>query len=79
MKVVETRRCRTCPPTKEDTDWLLTIDAEVMPQVTDAEYQERLRQCAVCPFYQDDTCLKCGCYVSYRARLATKHCPMKVW
>ncbi|SDD40969.1 hypothetical protein SAMN05216342_3113 [Exiguobacterium indicum] len=57
----------------------MTIDAEVMAQVTDAEYQERLRQCAVCSFYQDDTCLKCGCYVSYRARLATKHCPVKVW
>ncbi|WP_158625509.1 DUF6171 family protein [Exiguobacterium sp. SH0S7] len=79
MTVVETRRCRTCLPQETDTDWLLTIDAEVMDQVPDAEYEARLTHCAACPFRQQDTCLKCGCYVSYRARLATKHCPLNVW
>ncbi|MFN4214599.1 DUF6171 family protein [Exiguobacterium sp.] len=81
MSPTETRRCRTCPPHEADADahWLLALDSDLMDQVTAAEYKARLQQCATCEFHQKDTCLKCGCFVSYRAKLATKHCPLNVW
>lgn len=77
--------CKIC----EIKEGLITIDAE--KQVKEALAQEekeqikeevldmRLNTCIECEFLTGHTCLKCGCFVKFRAALASKKCPMKKW
>ena len=39
------------------------------------EYTHRLNTCRVCEELNSGTCLKCGCYVEFRALKARMHCP----
>lgn len=41
--------------------------------------EERLSICMDCPFFQDHTCTKCGCYALFRASLNQKSCPINKW
>ena len=41
--------------------------------------ESRLAICASCPFRQSHTCTKCGCYVTFRASLKLKSCPVGKW
>jgi len=43
--------------------------------VNDSTYQNRMKNCESCPSLVARTCVHCGCYVQFRARLANKHCP----
>ncbi|WP_042222945.1 DUF6171 family protein [Oceanobacillus manasiensis] len=44
--------------------------------VDDVIFEERLAECANCPFLiNETTCGHCGCFVQFRARLAYKQCP----
>lgn len=44
--------------------------------VDDKTYEFRLRQCRNCEFLEyGTTCLKCGCIVQIRAKLADSSCP----
>lgn len=44
--------------------------------VTDSEYNRRLLICKSCSnLSSNKTCLVCGCFVSFRARLSYKKCP----
>ncbi len=45
-------------------------------QKTDsAEYSARLDKCRRCDELNRGTCMKCGCYVEYRALKKKLHCP----
>ncbi|MCP3740746.1 DUF6171 family protein [Rossellomorea sp. BNER] len=51
----------------------LSLEADL---VSDRTYQARWKICSTCPsLYADTTCLHCGCFVQFRARLAYKNCP----
>ena len=44
-------------------------------KVTDELYDQRLALCTSCDELVDGTCLKCGCYVEFRAAFKKQHCP----
>jgi hypothetical protein len=44
------------------------------------------RHCAMCEHYEDEQCMKCGCFVRpdglairNKIRMATEHCPIGLW
>lgn len=41
----------------------------------EAEYNRRLSQCRSCDELISGTCMKCGCYVEFRAAYVRLHCP----
>ncbi len=45
------------------------------------EYERRLAICRECDALNAGTCVKCGCYVEFRALKERMHCPheMKKW
>ncbi len=47
--------------------------------VTDEERDRRMSICAICEFYTGTTCKKCGCYIRFKAKLETEHCPIHKW
>lgn len=55
---------------------------EPSERTTQAEYDRRLALCKDCDNLISGVCTKCGCYVEYRAGIATKDCPSvdnKLW
>jgi len=47
--------------------------------VTKEEYGERLKICNACPFRIQNSCGKCGCNLSIKAKGHAFHCPEKKW
>ncbi len=47
--------------------------------VSKEAYEERLKICDTCPFRSNNTCLKCGCQLSFKAKGNAFHCPEKKW
>lgn len=45
----------------------------------DETYRLRLETCRDCEFYVGDTCKKCGCGMSRKARWAEQKCPLGKW
>ncbi|MGM0878063.1 MAG: DUF6171 family protein [Bacillota bacterium] len=44
--------------------------------ISEETYKKRLEICENCTFLSNETtCLHCGCFVEFRARLAYKKCP----
>jgi len=41
--------------------------------------EERLSICLSCPFLNQQTCSKCGCYVLFRSSVLNKKCPINKW
>ena len=39
------------------------------------EYSARLEKCRSCDSLNSGTCVKCGCYVEFRALKKAMHCP----
>jgi len=50
-----------------------------MENVSEAQYETRLKICEVCPFRKDTQCTKCGCYIELKAKWATSTCPDNRW
>jgi len=51
-----------------------------MPNVSPAEYEERLKTCEGCEFITPAfSCGKCGCNMTAKAKWATSDCPEKKW
>jgi len=48
-------------------------------QVTDQVREQRLKICRSCTELNQHTCLKCGCFVRFRASLKNKNCPIQKW
>lgn len=44
-------------------------------RVSQELYEERLKQCKLCDNLISGMCLKCGCYVEFRAAFKDKRCP----
>ena len=44
-------------------------------------YQSRISTCKSCEylFKLTNTCKKCGCFMSVKAKLTTSNCPMNKW
>ena len=82
--VAPRRPCRACVPAESLTSE--RVHADVVDQLRyEADLADevlrdaRLRVCAGCSRLATHTCLDCGCYVEFRASLATKRCPRGRW
>lgn len=47
--------------------------------VSDEQYDERLKVCGSCPFYVNGSCSKCGCACAFKARMKAMKCPENKW
>lgn len=47
------------------------------PIASESEQKYRLEICASCPLLQEGICLKCGCPVEEKVKLATEKCPLE--
>lgn len=43
------------------------------------EVEKRLAICADCEFFRGGRCVVCGCFMKYKASLATGSCPKGKW
>jgi hypothetical protein len=43
------------------------------------EIERRLEICQGCDFFTGKTCKKCGCFIRFKSKLATEHCPINKW
>ena len=72
------RRCMITGLREEEVLLRLSdyIDAiEPDRRTPDAEYRRRLAVCETCDKLADGMCRECGCFVLYRAAVATNDCP----
>lgn len=53
--------------------------ADGMHLTSDEEYKSRLAICESCDQFSNDRCVKCGCYVSIKARAQVFQCPLNKW
>jgi len=61
------------------------------PPVSDEEYNRRIEICRTCPHFtpnnpdlperarQQERCTLCGCYMKYKSKLRSQHCPEGKW
>jgi len=61
------------------------------PPVSDEEEANRLSICAGCEFYtpnipemseaeqKQNRCIKCGCFMNFKSKLRSAHCPVGKW
>ena len=73
--------CKRCllREAAEDDVWRAVRDrVEAIPtgeRADDALYQSRLDACRSCDFLLSGVCMKCGCYVEFRAAYRRMKCP----
>ncbi|MBE6724419.1 MAG: hypothetical protein E7576_04330 [Ruminococcaceae bacterium] len=73
--------CKRCllREAAEDDVWRAVRDrVERIPtgeRADDALYQSRLDACRSCDFLLSGVCMKCGCYVEFRAAYRRMKCP----
>ena len=50
-------------------------------KVSKEELEERLKQCDKCVFHKNNRCthMKCGCFLTKKARLKSENCPIGRW
>ncbi len=77
----ELRICRRCllleAGDKENFDLIQEHIKKIRPseRTPGDEYEKRLSICRTCKELVDGTCLKCGCYVEFRAAFIRQRCP----
>lgn len=51
------------------------------PPVDEAEIARRLRLCKRCDLFikEQERCSQCGCFMKFKARLRSQHCPVGKW
>jgi len=49
--------------------------------VADAEVERRLALCDKCDLFipQQNRCSRCGCFMKFKAKLRSQHCPIGKW
>jgi len=50
-----------------------------MKFATEEDYKKRIEICNACEAVQDGRCLKCGCYMSIKAKFTAMRCPINLW
>lgn len=77
-------RCMLLQSGEDETYKLIKEKINLLPESKKADdnlYQERLDICSVCDNLNGGVCLKCGCYVEWRAAVKSSHCPLskRLW
>ncbi|MFC6465733.1 DUF6171 family protein [Marinilactibacillus sp. GCM10026970] len=76
--------CKTCERLEAlaGQDVVTSIEEQLSLEIDLASEElkeKRLSVCETCPFFQNQTCTKCGCYAMFRASLNYKSCPVNKW
>lgn len=55
--------------------------AKGLPEVPEEEVARRLELCRRCELFihQQKRCSQCGCYMKFKSRLRSQHCPVGKW
>lgn len=48
-------------------------------QVSESEFQARLKICQDCEFFDDTRCIKCGCFFQTKLSMGSEMCPINKW
>lgn len=78
---MELRECKKClliaSGDEENYKLVQQYIAKIKPEekCDDETYQLRLEKCKSCENLISGICLKCGCYVEFRAAFQNKKCP----
>ena len=78
MELRECKRCLLLQSGDEDNHKLVQqYIAKIRPaeKCDEESYQKRLEVCRNCDNLISGMCLKCGCYVEFRAAFRNKKCP----
>jgi len=72
--------CRGCKKSEvgSEKEILQIVNEQLLLEtdlVSDETYHNRIKSCKECSSLLALTCIHCGCYVQFRARLENKHCP----
>ena len=73
--------CKRCLLHKEaDADTLKSISTRIEKlspeeKADDETYRNRLKECQSCDNLISGVCIKCGCYVEFRAAFRNRKCP----
>lgn len=78
MSVKQCKRCLLREAAQDDT--LRDIQGQIEKlraeeRVEDALYRQRLASCRECDHLLAGVCMKCGCYVEFRAAFKNQKCP----
>ena len=76
--VVECKKCLLYESAQGDMlDLIREKIKKLSPEerASQEEYEARLAHCRVCEQLVSGTCLKCGCYVEFRAAFKKQVCP----
>lgn len=66
--------------TQEEVEGLVEKQLLLEPDlVSQRLLNKRLKICQDCSLLVQHTCLKCGCFIKFRASLPSKQCPIKKW
>ena len=82
MELRDCKRCLLLQSGDEKNFALIKEYIEKIPQnekSTEELYNKRLEVCAKCDNLISGMCLKCGCYVEFRAAFKNKACSIKKW
>ena len=72
------KRCLLLESAEEDTLALIREKITAIPAADKADdtlYQARLAACKTCDHLLSGVCVKCGCYVEFRAAYKRLRCP----
>lgn len=50
-----------------------------LPEIEAEEVSRRLEICHGCEFFTQGRCAKCGCFMKFKSRLRSQHCPEGKW
>lgn len=69
------------PPGMGQRAWMLATAitkfvAQGVPVASAEEVDRRNEICKGCPFFMNDMCLKCGCWLPLKQKMVTEHCPL---
>lgn len=73
-------RCILLQSGEDETYKLILEKIKLLPESKKADddlYHKRLEICKQCDNLDSGLCLKCGCYVEWRAAVKLSHCPLK--
>lgn len=75
----ECKRCLLRESAQEDVYESIKIRIEKLSEdekASDGLYGERTRKCKECDHLISGVCMKCGCYIEFRAAFKKQHCPL---
>lgn len=78
---MDNRECKKCLLLRSGAEDNYKLVQEYIKKIKpeekcpDALYEQRLKKCTECDNLISGTCIKCGCYVEFRAAYKNKKCP----